>query len=589
MLLVTQKMKFVDAFPDGLIVYDPEEKKKVDVLEKYQLDEGVEFIRKGITPSDLKFEEGERAVIAYITTNTKDRDNEIVEPSGALLDDYRKNPIVLFGHNYRDLPIGKNLWIKADKKGLIAKTQYANHDIADRIYQYRKDGFPMAQSIGFIPVVVEDYDENHDEWRKNGVRRRYKKWILLEYSDVPVPSNPDALQIAVSKGLVPAEKINDYVIVPVDLSEMEKGVIPFHDYGIAPEDTAWDAAAEVRQADVETLKKMCAWFAGDGENKGDYKLPHHKASGGNPAVWRGVAAAMAALLGARGGVQIPDSDRKGVYNHLAKHYRQFDKEVPEFKEYTEEELKEMFDFLDENDITGKEEDELDLEGLSEHDISQVKALIETLKTTKPGWDETNTSFRYRVRNPDLFVDGSFRTVPIKRDKPRVNAVMGKLKEDQQKMVIQSLIFPKEDEWTMEKAKQWLSEHGDLLKEVVDGVVKEIMEMFYVPDEEKVGRVLSSKNKEIIKRAVSAMQEAVSALEALLASVESDDNPDDEKAVVVELDDTPNPHTREVADVDEKMISDVVAKEIREMTKEVVKGALQRTILRMKGRVVTGDA
>jgi len=589
MLLVTQKMKFVDAFPDGLLVYDPEEKKKIDVLEKYQLDEGTEFIRKGITPSDLKFDEGERAVIAYITTNTKDRDNEIVEPSGALLDDYRKNPIVLFGHNYRDLPIGKNLWIKADKKGLIAKTQYANHDIADRIYQYRKDGFPMAQSIGFIPVVVEDYDENHDEWRKNGVRRRYKKWILLEYSDVPVPSNPDALQIAVSKGLVPPEKINDYVIVPIDLSEIEKGVIPFRDYGIAPEDAEWNAAAEVRQADVETLKKMCAWFAGDGENKSDYKLPHHKASGNNPAVWNGVAAAMKALFGARGGVQIPDSDRKGVYNHLAKHYKQFDKEVPEFKEYTEEELKEMFAFLEEDDITGKEEDELDLEGLSEHDISQVKALIETLKTTKPGWDETNTSFRYRVRNPDLFVDGSFRTVPIKRDKPRVNAVMGKLKEDQQKMVIQSLIFPKEDEWTMEKAKRWLSEHGDLLKDVIDGVVKEVMEMFYAPDEEKVGRVLSSKNKEIIKRAVSAMQEAVSALEALLASVESDDNTDDEKAVVVELDDTPNPHAREIADVDEKMISDVVAKEVKEMTKEVIRGALQRTILRMRGRVVTGDA
>jgi len=51
---------------------------------------------------------------------------------------------------------------------------------------------------------------------------------------------------------------------------------------------------------------------------------------------------MAALLGARGGVNIPDADRKGVYNHLAKHYKQFDKEVPEFREYTETELKAMF-------------------------------------------------------------------------------------------------------------------------------------------------------------------------------------------------------------------------------------------------------
>jgi hypothetical protein len=40
---------------------------------------------------------------------------------------------------------------------------------------------------------------------------------------------------------------------------------------------------------------------------------------------------MAALLGARGGVQIPDADRRGVYAHLERHYRQFDKEPPELR------------------------------------------------------------------------------------------------------------------------------------------------------------------------------------------------------------------------------------------------------------------
>ena len=51
---------------------------------------------------------------------------------------------------------------------------------------------------------------------------------------------------------------------------------------------------------------------------------------------------MAALFGARGGVAIPDADRRGCYSHLSKHYKQFDKEPPEFREYTGEELKEMF-------------------------------------------------------------------------------------------------------------------------------------------------------------------------------------------------------------------------------------------------------
>jgi len=30
-------------------------------------------------------------------------------------------------------------------------------------------------------------------------------------------------------------------------------------------------------------------------------------------------------------VDIPDSDRRGVYNHLASHYRDFDREPPEFR------------------------------------------------------------------------------------------------------------------------------------------------------------------------------------------------------------------------------------------------------------------
>jgi len=62
----------------------------------------------------------------------------------------------------------------------------------------------------------------------------------------------------------------------------------------------------------------------------DLKLPHHRA-GDKAVVWNGVRAAMAALMGARGGVQIPASAKKRVYQHLAAHYRDFDKEPPPFK------------------------------------------------------------------------------------------------------------------------------------------------------------------------------------------------------------------------------------------------------------------
>jgi hypothetical protein len=40
---------------------------------------------------------------------------------------------------------------------------------------------------------------------------------------------------------------------------------------------------------------------------------------------------MGALLGARGGVSIPDGERKAVFRHLSRHYEQFGKEPPEFR------------------------------------------------------------------------------------------------------------------------------------------------------------------------------------------------------------------------------------------------------------------
>jgi glutamine synthetase type III len=43
---------------------------------------------------------------------------------------------------------------------------------------------------------------------------------------------------------------------------------------------------------------------------------------------------MATLLGARGGVDIPAEDRRNVYEHLARHYREFDEEPPEYHAQT---------------------------------------------------------------------------------------------------------------------------------------------------------------------------------------------------------------------------------------------------------------
>lgn len=81
------------------------------------------------------------------------------------------------------------------------------------------------------------------------------------------------------------------------------------------------------------------------------------------------------------------------------------------------------------------------------------------------WEETDTQIRHQLLDPDGFQDKSFRTIPIKKDKPRIWGIIGKLK-GKTTTTLQALRFPKEDGWTMAKAKEWVKGHGDRLKEAV---------------------------------------------------------------------------------------------------------------------------
>lgn len=78
---------------------------------------------------------------------------------------------------------------------------------------------------------------------------------------------------------------------------------------------------------------------------------------------------------------------------------------------------------------------------------------------KSGWDETNTSYRYRVRDPAEFQDGSFRTIELGDSK--VKAVVAKPK-GKNTMTLQALIFPK-DNFTEKEAKQWVKDHPNAVK------------------------------------------------------------------------------------------------------------------------------
>jgi hypothetical protein len=73
---------------------------------------------------------------------------------------------------------------------------------------------------------------------------------------------------------------------------------------------------------------------------------------------------------------------------------------------------------------------------------------------------TENYVRIRVRDPNLFVDGSFRTIVLSADQG-IHAVIGKLKGDPGgATVIQNYMFELAKGWTMEKAQAWVNQHKD---------------------------------------------------------------------------------------------------------------------------------
>ena len=99
----------------------------------------------------------------------------------------------------------------------------------------------------------------------------------------------------------------------------------------APLDTKWDFNAA--DYSIEQLEVACAWHDAKVPKaervKTDYKLPF-KTPGG-AIVWHGVVAAMAALNGARGDVNISPTDKKTVYKILVAAYKLFEKQPPDLK------------------------------------------------------------------------------------------------------------------------------------------------------------------------------------------------------------------------------------------------------------------
>lgn len=158
----------------------------------------------------------------------------------------------------------------------------------------------------------------------------------------------------------------------------KRTVIEYHDLPVADPDIDWqwttEAQDEVLFSDAEdpeaprwdVYRAAHTWYDSDNpEAKLAYKLPIARMFDGElRVVLRALSAVVGALNGARGGVDIPEEDRQGVYDHVVRYYERFGVEPPPLRDL-EEESAEVADQLTETVSAGQPAESAELANPSE--------------------------------------------------------------------------------------------------------------------------------------------------------------------------------------------------------------------------------
>jgi HK97 family phage prohead protease len=198
-------------------------------------------------------------ITGYASTKDTDRVGDVIPPDAWTkeggLENFKKNPIILFNHDYNQ-PIGRAVEYEVDEKGLRLTAV-----ISKGVPQYGliKDGILSTFSVGFL-VKDAEYDKAQDGFI-------IKSAELLETSVVSVPCNQDAT-FSLAKSFNNREEFKEFLKKELHIdtqesqeSEHEPNGSENDDNGEkdlqVPENNVMDPT-EIQKLAEEAAKKMIA-------------------------------------------------------------------------------------------------------------------------------------------------------------------------------------------------------------------------------------------------------------------------------------------------------------------------------------------
>ena len=135
--------------------------------------------------------------VSFVASSaTPDRYGDIINVQGWVLDNYKRNNIILLNHDSNQLPIARgNVYVRNDQ--LIVDVEFDSEDErAKEVERKVKAGFMNAVSVGFRPLESKSRSELPTDNKYYGQRGMYyNKAELLEVSIVTIPANGEATML----------------------------------------------------------------------------------------------------------------------------------------------------------------------------------------------------------------------------------------------------------------------------------------------------------------------------------------------------------------------------------------------------------
>ena len=184
-----------------------------------------------------------------VSTSIEARDGHIVDQSSWNLEPYKRNPVVLWAHDYSLPPIGRSEEIEVVNDQLESTVVWdTGSDLGAQVARQYAEGFLSAVSVGWMHGKVtprSEFGGDHPWHGERGVV--FQDNEMLEHSAVPVPTDAHALA---ARGL-PLPKPGN-----LEMEELVQWVK--HGLNSSPEGTLRAELLELLQTDGDIRRQLQA-------------------------------------------------------------------------------------------------------------------------------------------------------------------------------------------------------------------------------------------------------------------------------------------------------------------------------------------